>query len=388
MPALTGARFLAALSIVVFHYGADSLRARWPSLAWVGSLGPAAVSFFYVLSGAVLTWGCTGRDGLPLRAAHSFWTQRARRILPAYWLALALTLPLFAVQVLKLHPGAPGFVRIALGLGSSLLLLQAFWPPVATGLNTPGWSISCEAFFYALWPRLVGRLRAHSLASYARRALALWLLGLTPLVLGLLALRWLSLPPGPFATLLDGVDGKELWVRFLIYFPPFRLPEFALGIVIGHALRLREARGASGSTAMRDTRREAFLAVLLLLAALGLGHGIPERLFGVGRANEIAIQSGLLAPLFGLWVWQLSRGRGMVQWLLARPAMIVLGEASYALYILQEPVASALKAVLKRVSPAWSQRWDLIFWGYVPALVGLALLTHRFIEQPLRKRRT
>ena len=91
LPALTGARFFAAGSVVAFHYGRGSLGAIAPWLGRSAALGPAAVSFFYVLSGAVLTWGCTGPEGLPSRPARTFWAQRAARILPAYFLALAMT---------------------------------------------------------------------------------------------------------------------------------------------------------------------------------------------------------------------------------------------------------------------------------------------------------
>jgi len=52
LPALTGARFFAAFAVVVYHYGTDSVRAIAEVLASIAAAGPAAVSFFYVLSGA------------------------------------------------------------------------------------------------------------------------------------------------------------------------------------------------------------------------------------------------------------------------------------------------------------------------------------------------
>jgi len=91
LPALTGARFFAAISVVFYHYGLHPLGRVVPFLEAPAHIGPAAVSFFYVLSGAVITWGCTGADGLPVRPTRTFWLQRGARILPAYWLALALS---------------------------------------------------------------------------------------------------------------------------------------------------------------------------------------------------------------------------------------------------------------------------------------------------------
>jgi peptidoglycan/LPS O-acetylase OafA/YrhL len=383
LPALTGARFLAASSVVVYHYGLDPLRAISPALAVCLGAGATAVSFFYVLSGAVLTWGCTGRDGLPARTVKAFWTQRALRILPSYLIALALSLAPFAVHAWQLHPGASGAIRIVSGLAGALLLIQAIWPPLAEGLNTPGWSISCEAFFYALWPRLVGQLRTERAGLPWRRGLLLWAAGLTLPALGIAALRAGWLPAGPVATLTDDVSGSEMLARTLTYFPPFRLPEFALGIVVGHALRCTPARPRSTGL---DTLCELGLAGALIACVWALGAGLPAKLSGVPLADRIAIESGALAPIFAVTVWQLARGRGLLQRVLSGRVLLLLGEASYALYILQEPVVVWMTALLKRLSPAMAAHWNVLFWVYAAVLVLLSVLMHRAVELPVRAR--
>jgi peptidoglycan/LPS O-acetylase OafA/YrhL len=383
LPALTGARFLAASSVVVYHYGLGSIRAISPTLAECAGAGAAAVSFFYVLSGAVLTWGCTGQDGLSARTSRVFWIQRALRILPVYLLAITLSFAPFALHAWQVHPGAAGAIRIACGLAGGLLLIQALWPPLAEGLNTPGWSISCEAFFYALWPRLVGQLRTERKGLPWRRGLMLWAAGLTVPVLGIAALRAGVLPAGPLATLTDDVSGSEMFARTLSYFPPFRLPEFALGIVVGHALRCTPARPRS--TAL-DTMCELGLACALIICAQALGSGLPGKLSGVPLADRIATESGALAPIFALTVWQLARGRGLMQRILAGRVLQLLGEASYALYILQEPVLVWTSALLKRSARGMAANWDLYFWFYAGLLVLLSLLVHQVVELPLRGR--
>ena len=75
LPGLTGARFFAALAVVVWHYGLGSIAAvaRWLTVPMAAA--PVAVSFFYVLSGTVLTWGCTDANGVPTRPAPTFWLQ-------------------------------------------------------------------------------------------------------------------------------------------------------------------------------------------------------------------------------------------------------------------------------------------------------------------------
>ena len=383
LPALTGARFFAAFSVVVYHYGSAALEPVSPLLARMSAVGPAAVSFFYVLSGAVLTWGCTDADGRLRRPTFVFWGQRAARILPAYLLALLLSAVPFSLQVLKLHPGAGGAFRVAIGLGSALLLVQTLWPQIAAGPNVPGWSISCEAFFYAVWPRLVSWRRPSRPGLPWRAGLWLWAAALAPTAIGLCLLATGALPAGAFATLVEDVSAGELLARTLTYFPPLRLPEFALGIALGHALKSTPERPRSVAA---DTLREAALLAILLAAGLALGLGLPSRLIGLPLADRIVIEGGSLAPIFALWVWQLARGRGLGQRLLSTPALLGLGEASYALYILQEPLFVWLTAALKRSAPAAMRHWTLTFWGYAALLVVASVAVHKLVELPLRQR--
>lgn len=380
LPALTGARFFAAFAVVVYHYGAAPLAAVSPTLGTLSSIGPAAVSFFYVLSGVVLTWGCTDARGVPKRAPGVFWGQRAARILPAYLVALALSLPAFAVHALQAFPVAGALARIGGGLLAGVLLVQAWLPPLASGLNTPGWSISCEAFFYLVFPGLVVALRRDAPGVPWGRALLLWMAALAAPLLGILALKAGLLPAGHFPTLTDDEPAAELLARLLSYFPLLRLPEFALGLLLGHALRNTPP---SPRSVAADTARELGLVAALVVAAWVLGSGAPARLFGLPLANRIWIEGGLLAPLFGLWVWQLARGQGLLQRWLSGPRILLLGEASYGLYIIQEPMTVWVTSALKRVPGAMSH-WNQLFWLYALFLVGCSLALHRFVEMPGR----
>lgn len=381
LPALTGARFFAALAIVIWHYGREAVTEVSPRLGQLTSAGPIGVSFFFVLSGAVVTWGCTARDGSPSRPRKLFLKQRAARLLPAYLLALFVSMPLFVVEVLRLHSGSGAFARVGLGFVACFTLLQAFLPPAASGLNTPGWSISCEAFFYAIWPFAVRRLRPTRPGFPWRALVALGLVAAAIPVFALAAFRSGLIPDGPFPTLLGDVVGREYVARLVTYFPIFRLVEFLFGVVIGHAL-LRNVNHFRSLVV--DSVHECLVLGVIVVVAYQLGGGIIGRSTGLSGGNRLVIESGILAPLFGVLIWTLARGRGLVMRFLSLPVVLVLGEASYAMYILQEPAAVGLSAVLKRVAPSMEGRWDVLFWPYLLVLIAVSIGVHRWVEQPIR----
>jgi Acyltransferase family len=155
---LTSIRFLFALLVVVFH-GQETLEQggfeNWPFFAQaVISHGYVGVSFFFVLSGFILAY--TYRRKL---TKAEFWGARFARIYPAYLLAFIIILPI-AIYAATLN-GDRGLAVFTTGL--QLTLTQSWVPYTALQWNAPAWSLSVEAFFYALFPLLF--LRAQSLSA-------------------------------------------------------------------------------------------------------------------------------------------------------------------------------------------------------------------------------
>src|SRR6202011_1251965 len=104
-------------------------------------------------------------------------------------------------------------------LPAQLLLLQSWIPQkgIFFGINGPAWSLAVEAFFYALFPFVAYALfRAFRGASPSR-------------VLAAAALLWLGLTivEAPLQAVHDD------W-RFYV-FPPVRLPDFVVGVLLGIA---------------------------------------------------------------------------------------------------------------------------------------------------------
>jgi peptidoglycan/LPS O-acetylase OafA/YrhL len=347
LPALTGLRFVAALYVVVYHALRSTLVDDPSAPAQFLAQGPVAVSVFFVLSGFVLTWAY-GESGVVL-ARRPFVVARLARLVPVYLLSLLLVVPIGLVARTR------GLVDDPLGPLSLLLVstgLQAFVPQAALRWNPPAWSLSCELFFYALFPWLLGALRRASSRTLAVATALSWCAGVA------ITVTYLVVDPDHLG--VPRIVDEATWLHVVKFHPFVRLPEFFMGVVAG-CLFLRGVRvpaaGGFGSIAL------AVLLPMLLPWPSFFWH------------------NGVLSPLFAAMVLWLADGSN--QSLLARTlsstVFLRLGQASYALYLLHVPVLMWCMAILRvrELSPA-------------PALAACALciplsvVVERVVERPLR----
>src|SRR3981081_1549231 len=145
--ALNGLRFLAALAVVIYHYGTKV--EGYPRIPGIIkdfiNLGPTAVSFFFILSGFVLAYRQL-HGSSRIQTAGEFYWARFARLYPAYLLAFLLFLPI-ALQKYILSPShtIAGRHTFILSAVLSFLMLQS-WTPLAQAWNGPSWSLSVEGF--------------------------------------------------------------------------------------------------------------------------------------------------------------------------------------------------------------------------------------------------
>src|SRR6185437_9393760 len=149
---LDGVRGLAALFVVVNHV---FLRAfpgfpvdHAPFWAAPFSYGRFAVVVFIVVSGFSLALS-PARHGWRLDAISRFAQRRARRILPAYWAALAFSL---AVAWLLVHQPGNGIPDAKSVVVNGLLVQNVV---AAHSPNAAFWSMAVEAQLYLAFPLLL-----------------------------------------------------------------------------------------------------------------------------------------------------------------------------------------------------------------------------------------
>ncbi|QCX73794.1 Acyltransferase family protein [Streptomyces sp. YIM 121038] len=346
LPSLTGMRFAAAASVFAFHASfagvfADAgtqhrLAQVLAKAGWVG------VSFFFVLSGFVLTWSAR-----PAERAHRFWRRRLAKIYPSH-----LVTALAAFVLLAATAAAPGPGAVAV----NVTLLQSFFPQphLYVSGNPVSWSLSCELLFYLAFPLLWRALRA-----LPARALVPVAAGLAAVVTALPAAVAL-LPATPALVLPDGTTGQ--WQYWLLYvFPPVRAAEFALGMVVARIVREGRWRGP-----------RPLPAALLLGAGYVLATQLPY-LAGLVAATVVPI-----ALLIGALAHADATGRPTP---LAGPVWVRLGELSFALYLVHRLVLIHGHQALGRRAFSTPAALLVLAAAFTVSLLLAALLYHA-VEKP------
>jgi peptidoglycan/LPS O-acetylase OafA/YrhL len=312
LPALTSIRFFAALWVVISHLVVMGFMHFPAPVLWAAGDSRPAVTFFFVLSGFILAHNYS--DDFDRDALRRFYVARFARIYPMLLLSLALAAPVTAVLLIsddKAHlfewygiPGNPTLPLIT-SLLAQLLCLTA-WLPFATvnqPWNGPAWSISCEVFFYLMFPLLV---RFIARLTWPQRALLL-IAGFCAQGLWLVAAHELLAPSRS---------------GFLIsQWPLTHLFEFVLGIA---AERYCRASLAGSSQADHKGR----VAAAMALVAIGL--------LVVWRPLEPAYY--LLSPCFALLIAGLAVQKRPAWGLLSMRPLVLLGEASFSLYLIHVPL--------------------------------------------------
>src|ERR687890_1619229 len=171
-PGLDGLRALAVIAVLLYHAG----------LSWIpgGFLG---VEVFFVISGYLITalllteWrrlGCVD--------VKAFWLGRARRLLPALYLVLVVTLTYAVVFLPGEVAGLRGDVLAAMGYVTNWYLVwghESYFEAVGRpSLLKHLWSLAVEEQFYLVWPLVLAfGLSAGAVRWRRRRILVVALMG-------------------------------------------------------------------------------------------------------------------------------------------------------------------------------------------------------------------
>ncbi|MFD0395708.1 acyltransferase family protein [Streptomyces nogalater] len=300
-------------------------------MSWGFGAGATGVSFFFVLSGFVLTWSARPRD-----RALAFWRRRIARVYPVHLVTLVMALVMAGTLTHRALPAPDQALANA-------LLLHSWWHPWWQTLNPVSWSLACEAFFYAAFPLLILLLRR--LGACGTTALG----GLSAAAVVVLA--W--------------TDAHHWWTHSVYSFPAARLPEFVLGAVAARLVLLGRWRGPG-------------LEASLALAVIGY-FLVPQVTPGYSATVctlagfALLIPAAAVADLRGLP--SLWRSRRMVR----------LGELSFAFYMVHLLVLRAATTLLG-TKPRFGPVAGLAVSATAFAVsLGLSWVLYEAVERPARR---
>jgi peptidoglycan/LPS O-acetylase OafA/YrhL len=371
---LTGVRFFLALWVVIFHQtGSDGYLSEY--LAQVPNIGFClvrtgylAVGGFFVLSGFILSYNYPLLDSWSASDSIRFGIARFSRIYPAYFIGLLLVAPIVGNSIVE------GFTPLKLAKEVVLAflngtLLQSWIPKTALTWNSPAWSLSNEAFFYACFPFVgVALWRLSRLRSIVVVGSVLWAAGLiVPLAAVTIPLSGFGDAP---ATSLH-LNADPFWANFIKFNPLLRISDFCVGILLGRAYDELRRRNSP------LLGRGYYLyvpGVILEILAIGCCSLLPYPL----------VHNGLFLPLHSLVILGLALGGGIPARFLSVRPLVFLGNASYSMYILHSPVSTWIHLIPKRFSPTiLTGMGGMVL--YLLVVLGLSGIVFAFFEEPANR---
>jgi peptidoglycan/LPS O-acetylase OafA/YrhL len=346
--ALTGLRCFAAINIVLFHFS----NPKWFGwLAPVVDAGYVSVSYFILLSGFVLAYNYSARARAGQLDRVRFWKARLARLYPIYLLSLLLSL-----QTLHREYGSHTHGMFWAGIVLTPLLLQGWIPAIATFMNTPAWTMSAEAFYYAIFPWMARWKRPERIGLHIAKMSGIWILGMVPGAL------YMYFNPDGIAHPTRWSYGHWLWA--LKYTPYAHVASFIFGVMLAE---LDEVMA-----------RKSWLRFWMAVGGFAGIYG----LLTLGPLVPYAIiHDGLLMPLFACIVLGLAGENPLSRLLGARP-LVFVGEASFCLYMLHFRL---WRIVHRSHVLDWSglNRFDP--WISYVLLIAMALAALYLVEKPAQR---
>lgn len=328
---IDGLRAVAVVPVILFHSGIPGLPG-----------GFVGVDVFFVLSGYLITTLLIQDLAVGRYSIVAFYERRARRILPALFVVMAVSMPLAFVTML------PSQIEdFSASLAASVVFLSNFFFLSQVGYFSPDadlqpllhiWSLSVEEQFYLLFPPALALLWRRGL----RRVVS---------VLALIAIASL---------IFSHWAGSENPARNF-FFTGSRIWELLAGALTAILLYHRALGGS-------DLFASAGLA-MIVAAMLGLGAAAPFP----GLWTLVPVLGTVLVILF-------ARTGTLVARLLSWPGFVGVGLISYSAYLWHKPLFAFARLHWVAEPPA----------PVMLGLAGLALLlawaTWAWVEQPFRRR--
>lgn len=346
-------------------------------------LGSAGVTFFFILSGFLIYWSNSEVSGIS--DALYYCRRRLTKIFPMHLITLVMFVLASATVTASSITWALSFDRLKVWLPNALLIHT--WNPdwaVLGGMNVPSWSLCAEMLFYLTFPLFVPLVRR------VRGRGNWWALGaMFAVSLGIITVVHL-LADGPKTTEnffvprlwpqdvspVADVHADPVWFSqdhipvlqsywLSYYFPLTRLVEFYLGVFAAKLVWEKQFRNTD---------------LILPLILLGMSYGTT---WFVPIAFKMSVLMSL--PMTYVIATLAVRDIEGVSRFIASPLSVLLGNISFAFYMVQFPVMVFVQRYFVAGGEYGFFGWLLAAVGSFVLSVALAWVLFTFVDDPLMR---
>jgi len=354
--ALTGLRALAAYLVYFYHANPFPPTTRVWRLIHEGHIG---VTIFFVLSGFLISIRYLDRVEISRHWIGRYFLNRVARIYPMYFLVTALTFlvvayrPAYEINHVwdTLYTAKDKVVVPLLNFS----FLRGFFNDFKFSGVAQGWTLTTEFFFYAVAPvLLLGLVRV----QYRYLQLVGYALGF--IAIGLACVRFLPHSHGFFGS-----------YRFMFDFTFFgRCVEFLAGMALALFVRSKPQ--------LKTYSLATWLGLAWIIGCMWVLSRVDDPLDGglgtvsrLGIAlNNLVLPVGIVVLLYGL-----IQERTWLRWLLETKAAKLLGESSFAFYLVHQGI----------VNIGLERHGVESVWLRFLLLNLLSILLFKLVEEPLNR---
>ncbi len=358
LPGLNALRFFAAALVVVMHTHNNMQVAGLPQLPAFPVLfkGLSAVSFFFVLSGFLITYLLLKeKESTDTISIKKFYLRRVFRIWPLYFLVVIIGMFFYWKMVPALHLHFENDYPH----GLAIILYSFFLANLMNSLYHVGgilhitWSIAVEEQFYLFWAPLVKKIKNRLLLVIA--------------VVSVLSL---------LINVLNNFNVFGLDKGWQAFIATLQFHYMSIGAVFAWLLFHKKEWLLSRAIFSKKSWQWILTGLILIYFFAYNRNMIGEALMPIP-----------LGFLFGWLIINISSNPKRI-FSLERPLLNYLGKISYGIYMFHMPVVYATSFLfqhLPQLTKITALYFPLFFIPVFSITISLAALSWRLIEQPILK---
>jgi peptidoglycan/LPS O-acetylase OafA/YrhL len=328
-------------------------------LSYPGGLGPAAVTFFFVLSGFIMAYNYSRKFVfLDAKQLEFFYIKRLCRLYPLYILTFIISIPVVYLTHFKTNL----FSAI-----STIFLLQSYFPNgiQVFAFNSLAWFISDLVLFYFLTPFILFYFHKLHIVEHLKTLLML----LVMIFFCEISLAYLF---------NNSMEGYTFGWWFFYISPYFRIFDYIIGLVLGLVFM-----SSDGFFTLRMSINRILFSALEVISILFFVYSFYwVRFFS---QYPPLVMGAYFIPFCVFVIFVFSFQRGIISLILSTKFSVYLGGLSFSFYLIHQLAISYVAIFF--ATPIYGMTSDIIKITaqllLLFVIICLSDITVRYFEKPI-----